>query len=165
MTYQPYPTGDGANQLAAQPPAPKSIQNAVKLMYAGAGLSLLGIILSLATIGSLKKAIISKFPNYTTTQVHTAETVGVVSVIVVGVIGVALWLWMARANGNGRSYARIVAAVLFGLYTLDMILSFARAQGAVGLIFSLLSWLVGLGATIFLWRSDSSAYFAASKAR
>jgi len=160
MSYQSYPTS-GPDQLPQQrPPAPPSVQTAVKLMYAGAGLQALGIILSLLTLASLKSAILSKFPNYTTSQVHTAETAAIVFVVLVGLIGIALWIWMALANGAGRNYARIIASVLFGLYTIDILASFGRAQSAVGLIFGLLSWLVGLGAIIFLWRRDSSAYFA-----
>jgi len=163
MTYTPYPTGGGSNQMSQRPPAPSSIGNAVKLMYVGAGLSALGVIISLATIGSLKSAILKRFPHYTAAQVHTAEVAGIVVVVVIGLIGVGLWLWMARMNAAGRSWARVVASVLFGLYTLDELLSFARAQGAGGLIFGLLSWLVGLGAIVFLWQRDSSQYFAASR--
>lgn len=168
MTYQPYPTGPGSNEIApAQPPAeqPRSIVNAVRFMYVGAGLQTLGIILSLATIGNLRSEIHSKFPNYTSTQIHNAEVVGVVSVVIVGVIGICLWLWMARASATGHRYGRIVATVLFALYTLDILLSLARAQAVTSLIFGLLTWLVGLGATWFLWRKDSSAYFGAASAR
>jgi len=40
--------------------------------------------------------------------------------VVFGLAGVALWVWMARANGRGRSWARVVAMVLFGLATLTL---------------------------------------------
>ena len=33
---------------------------------------------------------------------------------------IALWLWMARANGQGRNWARILSTVLFGLGTLEL---------------------------------------------
>ena len=35
-------------------------------------------------------------------------------------IGIALWLWMARANGQGRNWARILSTVLFGVATLQL---------------------------------------------
>ena len=41
-------------------------------------------------------------------------------VIVVGLVAPALWLWLARAAGQGRNWARIVSAVLFGLATLQL---------------------------------------------
>ena len=39
--------------------------------------------------------------------------------IVLGLVAAALWLWMARANGHGRNWARILSTVLFGLATLE----------------------------------------------
>jgi len=163
MTYQPYPTGGGGNQMAQRPPAPQSIQNAVKLMYAGAALSAVGLIVGLATIGSLKNAIKSADPSFTASQVHSAEVVGVASVIIGGLLGIGLWLWMARANAAGRSWARIVSSVLFGISTLELVSTLARANSVLNLLFEGLVWLVGLGAIMFLWRRESSEYFAAAR--
>jgi hypothetical protein len=55
--------------------------------------------------------------------------------------------------------------VLFGLNTLFLLLSFVRASVSISLAFSLLVWLVGLGAIVLLWRKDSSQYFAAVSSR
>lgn len=165
MSYQPYPTS-GYDQMPQQrPPAPPSIRTAVKLMYAGAALSAVSFIIGLATIGSLRQAIIkaSKTP-LTTSQIHTAEVAGVVAIVLFGLIGVGLWLWMAWANGRGRNWARIVAAVLFGLNTLGL-LSLARPNAAGTKIFDVIVWLVGLGATFYLWRPDASAYYSQSQYR
>ena len=163
MTYQPYPTGGGSNQMAERPPAPPSIRTAVKFMYAGAALSAISLIVGLTTIGSLKSAIKSADPKYTASQIHAAETVGVASIVIIGLLGIGLWIWMARANGAGRSWARVVASVLFGISTLDLLLGGVRANSAFNLLFSALVWLIGLGAIIFLYRRDSSEYFAASR--
>lgn len=37
--YQPYPTSGQMPEREERPPAPKSVQTAVKLMYAGAAIS------------------------------------------------------------------------------------------------------------------------------
>jgi len=37
-----------------------------------------------------------------------------------GLAVVSLWLWMARANGQGRNWARILSTVLFVLATLQL---------------------------------------------
>jgi hypothetical protein len=163
MTYQPYPTGGGSNQMAQRPPAPQSIQNAVKLMYAGAALSAISLIVGLATVGQLKSAIKKADPSFTASQVHSAETVGVATVVIFGLIGIGLWVWMARANGAGKSWARVVASVLFGISTLELLLSGVRANSTFDLIFEGLVWLIGLGAIVFLYRRDSSEYYAASR--
>jgi hypothetical protein len=164
MSYQQYPAS-GYDQTPRQgPEAPPSIRMAVRLMYAGAALSAVSFIVGLATIGSLRQAIIkASTKTLTSSQIHAAEVVGVAVIVILGLLGVGLWLWMAWANGRGRSWARIVAAVLFGLNTLGL-LSVAVRPSAVGTkIFDILVWLVGLGATIYLWRPDSSAYFQQSK--
>jgi hypothetical protein len=163
MTYQPYPTGGGSNQMAQRPSAPQSIQTAVKFMYAGAALSAISLIVGLATVGSLKSAIKSADPKFTASQVHSAEVVGVATVVIFGLIGIGLWIWMARANGAGKSWARVVASVLFGISTLELLLGGVRANSWFNLLFEGLVWLIGLGAIIFLYRRDSSEYYAASR--
>ncbi len=40
---------------------------------------------------------------------YAAAAVSIASLVVI-----ALWLWMARENGQGRNWARILATVLFG---------------------------------------------------
>jgi hypothetical protein len=66
---------------------------------------------------------------------------------------------MAWANKVGKSWGRIVATVLFGLNTVLLLLSFVRATASISLAFSVLVWLVGLGAIVLLWRKESSQYF------
>jgi hypothetical protein len=164
MTYQPYPTS-GPDQLPQQrPAAPPSIRTAVKLMYVGAALSALEFIVGLATVGSLKQDIIKASSKHlTAAQLHTAQVVGIATIVVLGLIGIGLWLWMARANGAGKSWARIVAAVLFALNTLGLLSAVARPNAAGTKIFDVLGWLVGLGVTVFLWRRDSSEYYAQNR--
>jgi hypothetical protein len=77
------------------------------------------------------------------------------------VISIGLWVWVALMNKAGRSWARIVATVLFGLDTLFLLLGVAQAGAAAGTLVSILTWLIGLGAVIYLWRRDASEYFTA----
>ena len=159
--YQPYPSGDG-NQMPQRPPMPRSVQMAVNFMYGGAALSLIELIIGLVTIGSLRTAIHNANPSLTPSQVHTAEVAGVALAVVSGLIGVGLWLWMTWANKGGRRWARIVATVLFALNTLDLIAQVARPHALLSLVLFILVWLAGLGAIVFLWQGDSSAYFRAA---
>jgi hypothetical protein len=157
--YQQYPTS-GQTPETQRPAAPTSVQTAVKLMYAGAALSLIELVVSLATVASLKSAILKKFPHYTSSQVHSAETAIVAGVVIEAIIAIGLWLWMARANGAGRNYARITGTVLFVVYTLFLLVDLRRPTASVGLVFAALVWLAGLGAVIMLWRRESSEYFS-----
>lgn len=157
--YQPYPESAGQPPEAQRPPAPNSVQTAVKFMYAGAALSLVELIVGLITIGSVRSAIKKAFPHYTASQLHAAEVTSVAVGVVVGLISIGLWVWMARANGAGHNYARITGTVFFGLNTLFLLLSLARPHASLGFIFNILVWLAGLGAVIMLWRKESGPYF------
>ena len=74
--------------------------------------------------------------------------------IAVALVVIALWLWMARAVGQGQSWARILSTVLFGLATLELTGSHGVAQ-----VLWAPAWLVGAAAVWLLWRRDSSAFF------
>ena len=162
--YQPYPTG-GAEPEPAAPTPPPPIQNAVRLMYAGAAISAISLIVTLATISNLRTAIHNANPAFSASKLHSAETAAVVLAIVFGLIGIALWIWMARANQAGKNWARITSTVFFGLDTLSLLAGLRQAEPALSRVFSLLVWLAGLGAVILLWQKVSSAYFATSRTK
>jgi hypothetical protein len=140
-------------------PAPPPVVNAVKLMYVGAAVSTVSLIISLADISGTKAAIRKAKPSLTAAQVSSLNTFIISLAVVSGVIGVALWLWMARANNQGKNWARILSTVLFCLATLDLVGVFSQPKTALGLVFPVLTWLVGLGAVFLLWRPESTAFF------
>jgi len=142
-----------------RPPAPPSVLNAVKLMYVGAAISTVSLVISLVDISGTKEAIRKARPNLTAAQVNQLNTFIITLAIVSGVLGVALWLWMARANSQGRNWARIMSTVLFGLATLDLYGVLSQPKTVLGLVFPVLTWLAGLGAVIFLWRKESTEFF------
>jgi len=156
--YEPYPTS-GPAQKPEQIQPPRSVLNAVKLMYAGAALEVLAVIIALVTIGSLKSAILARHRAYTTAQLHTAEAARTVPLVVGGLIAIGLWLWMAWANGKGRSWARIVSAVFFGINTLDLLISLLAVHAVATLIIGVVIWLVGLGAIVLLFSKESGPFY------
>ncbi len=164
MSYQPYPGGTQLPEPATRPPVPQSITRAVQLMYAGAAASLIGIIIALTTLSSIKSQIISKNPSLTTTQVNNAEHVAIGVLVASGLIGAALWLWMAQSSKAGKNWARIVSTVLFAIETINVVAgASAISSGGASRIYSIVIWLIGLGAIIFLWRRSSTEYFKAPR--
>ena len=161
--YQPYPSSGQAPE-PVRPGPPGSVVMAVRLMYAGAVVSALSLVVGLLTISSLRSSLHKSDPSLTASQLHSLQTVVVVGSVLIGLISIGLWLWMAAANKAGKSWARIVATVLFGLDTLFLLLGVARAGAAAGTLVSILTWLIGGGAVILLWRRESSEYFAAQSA-
>ena len=161
--YQPYPSAGQAPEPARREPPP-SVVMAVRLMYAGAVVSAVSLVVGLATVGSLRSALHKSQPTLTPTQLHDLQTIVVVGSVVIGLISIGLWVWMALMNKAGKSWARIVATVLFGLDTVFLLLGVARAGAAASSLVSILIWLIGLGAVILLWRKDSSEYVTAQSA-
>ena len=136
------------------PRSARTVRAAVKLMYAGAAVSTVNLVILLALIGDIKVGLLLNTPFITVS-------------IAWSLAPLALWLWMARENGRGRNWARIVSTVLFGAATLDL----TEVFGPPGIRLSLvpviagsptvpvLYWLVGLAAVWLLWRPASSAFF------
>lgn len=164
MSYQPYPGGTQMPEPATRPPVPQSITRAVQLMYAGAAASLIGIIIALTTLSSIKSQIVSKNPSLTTTQVNNAQHVAIGVLIASGLIGAALWLWMAQSCRAGKGWARIVSTVLFAIDTLAVLITNAgTAGGGLTRAYGLVVWVVGLIAIILLWQRASSGYFRSAR--
>jgi hypothetical protein len=156
--YQPYPSGAQMPE-AQRPPAPRSVLNAVKLMYVGAVVSAVGLGVSLATSGGLKKQIKHARPNLTKTQVNSLDTALIALAVIFGVFAIGLWLWMAWKNKAGKNWARVTGTVFFGIDTVGLISVFTQPGSIAGKLLSVLVWLVGLGAIVLLWRGESSSYF------
>ena len=148
-----------------RPSAPPSVLTAVKLMYAGAALSVVTLIVGLTQKEAIRKAFAANNPNLTDSQINAGTNLGLAFLAFSALVGLGLWLWMAHASKKGYAWARVVSSVLFGLNTVAFIFVLVGASGtAIQKTANLVTWLVGLGAVVFLWRSDSSAYFNAPRA-
>ena len=166
--YQPYPSSGPVPEPVPEPvqqEPPSSVKTAVKLMYAGAVVNALSLIVGLATIGSLRSALHRAAPTLTSSQLHSYEVFFVTVTVLSGVIGIGLWLWMARMNQAGKSWARITGTVFFVIYTLLLLLGVARAGAAASTLVSILTWLIGGGTVFLLWRRDANEYFNAPRYR
>jgi hypothetical protein len=159
--YQPYPT-DAEMQLRQRPPVPRSVANAVKVMYVGALTSILAIVINVIAASATLRAFEKRFPNLSVTQHHL-----VAGFIIVGLIDAAVWIVLARQCRSGRNGARITGTVLFGLATLDTL---AIGTGAIpdaspARAWAPVIWLVGLVAVVFLWQRSSTAFFKGTPPR
>jgi hypothetical protein len=158
--YQPYPISDQQPVIApASPPEPpRPVRVAVFLMYAGAALSAINLLVTLVIFHTIERAFLDVSAAVTASDAH----VFAVGAIVLAVVETGLWLLMAYANNLGRAWARIFATVLFGLDTLLLLYAFARASISASQLFAVVVWLVGLGAVVLLWRRESAGFFTAA---
>jgi hypothetical protein len=148
------------------PRSARTVRAAVRFMYAGAAVSTANLVILLAFIDYVKAYHSVLGHRLTVAQVSQLNTPFVTLSIVSDLVPIALWLWMARANGQGRNWARSLSTVLFGLATLDLTGAF-RTPGIqltvvpelFGPTVPVLTWLAGLAAVWLLWRPASTAYF------
>lgn len=162
MTYLPHPTDVG--WLAEPPPRPRSVAAAVQFMYLGATLEILVVIIAVARVGSVTGGFEAR--GFTANQAHGLAMHDTLVSVAGGLIVAGLWLWVARYSAAGRSWARILATVLFAVRTLALLLIVAPGHPAglslsgLSAILNVLSSLAGLGAVVCLWRRDASQYFS-----
>jgi hypothetical protein len=149
------------------PQSARTVRSAVRLMYAGAAVSAAELIIGLALIiVDIQVAARGQFLGHSlAAQKPLVITLGTIS----GLAVIALWLWMARASGQGRNWARSLSTVLFVLATLQLRGAFTRPVSHAGFAVTVLyyggtvlfaaAWLVGGAAVWLLWRPASTAFF------
>ena len=144
--------------LRLRPSVPRSartVRAAVKLMYAGAAVSTVNLVILLSLTVDIRGSA------------SWLSTPFIPVSIAWSLAPLALWLWMARETGRGRNWARIVSTVLFGAATLDLTEVFGPPGIRLSLvpviagspIVPVLYWLVGLAVVWLLWRPSSRAFF------
>ena len=130
-------------------------------MQAGA-VSTLSLIFTVIGSFSLKHNIMTanaqKLADHqiTASQISSTATGLIVYTIVIGLVSIGLWLWMARMNEAGRRWARITASVFFALWSLYTYSVIGELHGGVtvtatlivSLILILALWVIG-AATVF----------------
>lgn len=144
-------------------------------MQAGAAVSTLSLIFTVISSFSLKSNMMSanaqklKTHQVTASQISNTATALIVYTIVIGLLSIGLWVWMARKNEAGRSWARITASAFFGLWSLYTYSVLGELHGGVtvtatlivSLILILALWVIGVAIMFLLWRPPSTAYFRA----
>lgn len=156
-----------ARQPSAPVAQPSAIRTAVRLMWAGAVISLLSLVVTLATVGSLKTQIRDQLDKsgqqVTSSTINAAYGFAIAFAVVTTLIAIGLWLWMAWKNGQGRGWARIVATVLAGINVLSTIYSVASGSATpVSTIITVVNLILAIVIVVLLWRKESTAFYAAN---
>lgn len=114
-------------------------------------------------LGALLAAI-AVFSGLSALPANDTGTAGSLSAdfVLGGLVGIALWIWMAIANYRGNQWARVTATVFFGLDCLLFLGSLGVAShlgtSAFRLLLSAAQWTNGLVIIILLWNSKTSFY-------
>jgi len=156
-------TGDAMSRYTPAPQRtwrPTPVLAAAWLMYAGAAASLLAMLIDIAAIGQVKTNYFEHHPFANPTNANNLAAAGDIGVVVGSLVSIGLWLWLAAACKRGHGWARTVGTVLFGVDTLGFLITVGRPGIPAIKSIHLLIWLIGLVTVIFLWRRQSSEYFA-----
>jgi hypothetical protein len=156
--YQPYPT-DAQMPEVQRSPLPPSVSNAVRVMYAGAAASLIGIVIDILTVNSTKAAIEKRSPHLSVSQINSVQHALVAGSIVSGVIAAVLWILIAQKCKAGKNWARLTGTVLFAIATIDTLGAAIAPEAGLVKIWIAVIWLLGLSAVVLLWRRSSTEFF------
>jgi hypothetical protein len=133
------------------PPSARPVRAAVRLMQAGAVVTVLGLVAAIASLAAARPGSAALRVAGHSQALPVSVTVGVV----LALAEVVVWLWMAWANSQGRNWARVASTVLVGAATLHLF----GNRGVVQVAFALLTWSLGLAAVCLLWRPGSAEFF------
>jgi hypothetical protein len=146
---------------------PSPVRKSVRFMLAGA------LVTALSSLFSIIAVIVAPTLLNSGKQATSGQVTGfVIQTVVLTIVFSGVWVVMARLNRAGRSWARIVASVLFALSTISLYTAvnslhagdYIRVYNIVSFILAVLEWICGLGATALLWRAESSAYIKSRSA-
>lgn len=157
--WTPYP--DSARVV------PKPVMIAFWAMIAGAVITLLGVLLSIAQVGSVRAEMNGRLAG--TVSDDFADTLFYVTFgggIVVALVSAGLWLWMAFTNRAGKNWARITASVFFGINAVSFLVGVmsvaatgTSTREGLSTALGLFGFVAGLIAVVALWQKRCAPYF------
>lgn len=155
----------GSDPVDSAVPGP--VRKSVRFMLGGALVTAVSSLFSIFAVITVP-TLLNNGKQPTSSQI----TGYIVQTVVLTFVFCGLWVLMARKNREGRSWARIVASVLFALSTISLYTAVDSLRSGdtftvynvVSLVLAIVEWLCGLGAVALIWRAESGAYFKSRSA-
>ena len=146
---------------------PGPVRKSVRFMLGGALVTALSSLFSIFSVIAVP-ALLNNGKQPASNQI----TGYIVQTVVLTFVFCGLWVLMARKNREGRSWARIVASLLFAFSTISLYTAvnslqsgdYLRVYNIVSLVLAIVEWLCGLGAIALIWRAESGTYFKSRSA-
>ena len=137
-------------------PRPRAVRAAVMLMLAGAATELATLIIVAVSFRAVRAAA-AQYP--ASVDAVLAHQVGVMAG---APLAIALWLWMAWANGKGQDWARMLSAACFGLLTFSWLGALAQhtaADAPATTIAAAVVWAIGLASVVLIFTPAACRYY------
>jgi hypothetical protein len=157
--------------MRLRPGAPRSapaVFAAVRLMYLGAVVEVMTVLTVLLTTGMLRSEILTADPGFTAAQWQAFLWTSIAPLVAGGTIAVAVWLWMAWANGRAHRWGRAVFTAFFAITTLSLLNGISQGAATYSvpdLVAGIALWLVALTAVALLYTPSSSRYYRTARSR
>jgi hypothetical protein len=145
--------------------SPRTVRNAVRLMWLGAIAQLATVMTVLVTADSIKAAVRSAVTVHDPAAVAYAVSLVNMNVFVDVVLTpfvIAGWLVVAWANGKGYAWGRPAAIIAFAFSTVGVILRLMEGDATyapAAMIALGVLWSIGLAATVLLLMKQSWPYY------
>lgn len=167
--FQAAPSLDEHHGQRGPLPRPKPLDLAVKLMWLGGIVQLLGMLPAFFMGDQMRDAVREQLEangqEVTDQVVDSSVTFGIITAVVLGVVGALLWFLHAWANGKGMNWARITGTVLGVLNILFTLIGLVMPTGAqAGLLSTVVSVLVALLSLVIIvlmWRKENNPFYNA----
>lgn len=181
---QPHPAGPPTVPTER----PKTLTYAVYGMWLGAFLSVVSMILTVVgyDAGTMRDAMMTGFEDDPRLEdsgldpgsfIDAFIPVLMVGIVVLGVVTLGLWIWMAVVNGKGRNWARIVATVFGAFAVFGSLSSIANIPAALSMdaadtvmvlqsvVLGLVDLALAITILVLLWVPSTNAYVNAVTAQ
>lgn len=143
---------------------PKPVVTAIRLMYAGVLLALIGVL-----VNALSRDAITRALEHTNNSRSTGNRLSAADLrqaadltydgfLTMSIVATVVWLVMAVANSRGLGWARIVATVLV-VMNLLLTIGMATRGTTAATIAEVPTLLVGAAAVWLLWQQPSNRFF------
>lgn len=149
----------GGPPSVAAGPAPAPVENAVRLMFARAALTALGLIALLATKSSLRDQLRKSNADVSADRLDSLTNTAITIGIVVGIIFIVLYVLLALQVRKGKNWARIVTWVLAALGVLGALAAFRQDSPPISRVLALLGGIIDLAIIVLLAQRPSSEFF------
>lgn len=154
---------DSYGERPAPTTAPAPLSLAVKLMYVGAAVAIIGAILTLTQRDALREQVAVNGAT-TPQQLDRLVNAGIAVALVAGLIGAGLWILNAVFNARGAKWARILSTVLGVLAVVFTLYGLTQPAAALSRVLSIIQLILAVVIVFLIWRPESSRYYEAMSA-
>jgi serine/threonine protein kinase len=145
--YHPRP-----GETPAQATSGLAAQAATWLTYGACALAVAALVTGLATLPSVRTMFVQQHPGAAPAAISTAVNTAAAIIGIRALASIGTWLWAARDASQDRRRAKIATIVALAVSTLGLASTHLQTPAASPVrLLSLASWILGLGAVVFVW--------------